>query len=103
MLQKDHESFFTLNNPISWSYIKIMHYCFLHDRLWTLPWIKSIYNELDITIHVTASQFSGHCDVINDRLWRHQQNENQASETQGQCVKIVIFIVIYGFILSCKK
>ena len=37
-------------------------------------------NELDIIIHVIASQLSGHCDVINDRLWRHQQNENQASE-----------------------
>ena len=37
-------------------------------------WIKSISNELDITIHVIESQLSGHCDVISIRLWRHQQN-----------------------------
>ena len=40
-------------------------------------WIKSISNELDITIHVIASQLSGYCDVINKRLWHHQQNLNQ--------------------------
>ena len=28
---------------------------FLHHRLWISLWIKSIYNELDITIHVIAS------------------------------------------------
>ena len=28
---------------------------------------------------------------------------NRASETQGQCMKIIIFIVIYGFVMSCKK
>ena len=49
-----------------------------------------------------ASQLSGHCDVISNRLWHHQ-NENQASETWGWCVKIVGFIVIYGFVMSCKK
>ena len=66
---------------------------FSHDRPWTSPWIKSISN---------ASQLSGHCDVIINRLWRHQQNESTASETRGQCVKIVVFIVIYGFVLSNK-
>ena len=30
-------------------------------------------------------------------------NENRASETQGRCVKIVDFIVIYGFVMLCKK
>ena len=38
---------------------------------------------------MTASQLSGHCDVISNRLWRHQQNENWASETRGRCVNIV--------------
>ena len=63
---------------------------FLQDRLWISPWIKSISNKLDITIHVIASQLSGHCDVISDWLWRHQQNENWASEARGRCVKIVV-------------
>ena len=76
---------------------------FLHDRPWILPWIKSISNELDITIHVIAPQVSGNCDVIGKRSWRDQQNENRASETRGRCVKLVVFIVIYGFVISCKK
>ena len=63
---------------------------FLHDRSWIAPWIKSISNELDITCHVFASQLSGHCDVIADRLWRHQQNVMRASEPRGFCVKILV-------------
>ena len=55
---------------------------FLHDRPWISPWIKSISNELDITCHVFASPLSGHCDVIANRLWRHQQNVKRASETR---------------------
>ena len=62
--------------------------CFLHDRPRILPWMKSKSNELDITIHVIASQLSCHCDVISNWLWRHHQNENQASETRRRCVKI---------------
>ena len=62
---------------------------YLHNRPWISPWIKSISNELDITIHVIASQFSGHCDIINNQLWCHLQNENRANETQGRCVKIM--------------
>ena len=58
---------------------------FLHDRSWISPWIKSISNELDIIIHVIASQLPGKCDVISNWLWRHQQNENRASETRGRC------------------
>ena len=76
---------------------------FLHDRPWISLWIKSISNELDNTIHVIASQLSGHCDVISNRLWRHQQNENRASETRVRCVNIVVFIVIHGFVISCKN
>ena len=47
---------------------------FLYDRLWMSPLIKSMSNESYITIHVIASQLSGHCDVNSNRLWRHQQN-----------------------------
>ena len=35
---------------------------------------------LNIIIHVIASQLFGHCDVIDNWLWRHQQNKNWASE-----------------------
>ena len=63
---------------------------FLHDRPWIPPWIKSISNELDIIIHVIASQLSRYCDVISNRLWRNQQNEDRASETRGRCIKIVV-------------
>ena len=57
---------------------------------WISPWMKSISNELDITIHVIASQLSDHCDVISDRLWHHQKNGNRAGETRGRYVKIVV-------------
>ena len=76
---------------------------FLHDRPWISPWIKSISNELDITCHVFASQSSGHCDVIANRLWRHHQNVKLASETRGWCVKIVVFSVIYGLVCRVRN
>ena len=58
-------------------------------------------NELDITIHLISPQLSGDCDVISNRLWCHQQDVNQSGETwPGQCVKMVVFIAIYGFIMS---
>ena len=76
---------------------------FLHERPSISPWIKSIYNELDIIIHVIASQLSCHSDIIGNRLWRHQQNENWVSETRGRCVNIAVFIIIYIFVMSCKK
>ena len=63
---------------------------FLHDRPWISPWIKSISNELDIDIHVIASQLSGHCDIIGNRWWRHQENENWVSEPRERWVKIVV-------------
>ena len=70
---------------------------FLHDRPWISLWIKLISNELDITCHVFASQWSGHCDVITNQLWCHQQSVKGASETWG-CVKILVF----SFILNTK-
>ena len=66
------------------------HASFLHDRPWILPWIKSISNELGIAIHMIASQLSGHCHVIGNQLWRHQQNENCVSEIRERCIEIVI-------------
>ena len=55
----------------------------------------------NIDFHVIESRLSGHYDVISNWLWRHQQYENRASETLGRCVKIFIFVMIYGFIMSC--
>ena len=63
---------------------------FLHDRPWISPPIRLISNELDTTIDVIASQWSGHCDVISNQLWRHRQNVNRTSETRGRCVQIVV-------------
>ena len=60
-------------------------------------WIKSISNQLYITFNAIASQLSGHCGVISNLLWRHQQNVNRASGTLRR------FIVIYGFFISYKK
>ena len=60
-------------------------------------------NELDITIHVIVSQLSGHCDVISNLLWHQQQNENRASVTWGRSARIVLFVIIYGFVMSYKK
>ena len=65
-------------------------YSFLHDRLWILPWIKSISNKLDIIIHVITSQLYGHCDVISNQMWLHQQSVNRTSKTRGRCVQIAI-------------
>ena len=62
---------------------------FLHDQPRISPWIKVISNELNITFHVITSQLSGHCDVINNRLWRHQHNGSRVTQTQKLCVKIV--------------
>ena len=76
---------------------------FLHGRSWISPGIKSISNELDITIHVIASQLSGYCDVINKRLWHHRQNVNPASAARGRRVKVVVFIAIFIVVMSCKK
>ena len=73
---------------------KLKKSIFLYDQSWISPWIKSISNELNITIHV---------NVISNRLWRHQQNENRTRETRGRCVKIVVFIVIFGFVMWCKN
>ena len=76
---------------------------FLRERPWISPWIQLTSNELNITVHVITSQFSSYCDVTNKRFWRHQQNVNPAIEARGRCVKIVVFIVIFIVVMSCKK
>ena len=88
----------------------VHHWCiystnqyFLYDPLWISPWIKSISNKSDITIHGIAPQWPGHCDVIGNRLWRYQQNVNRTSETQCRCVKIIIFIIIYGLLFHVRN
>ena len=68
---------------------------FLQDRPWISPWIKSISNELDIIIHVIASQLSRYCDIISNRLWRHQQKKDRASEARRRCLKIVRNEIMY--------
>ena len=96
-----------LSNPSDLPcYFKNAHnrHTFLHNWPWISQWIKPISSELDITFHVSESQLSGYCDVISNLLWHHQQNENQASEIRGWSIKLfIIFIVIYGFVMSCKK
>ena len=76
---------------------------FLHKRLWILPWIKSISNELDIIILVIASQLSDQCDTISNRLWRHQQNENRASETRRRYAKIVVLSSFMDSLCSVRN
>ena len=78
---------------------------FLHDRPWISPWIKSISNELDITIHEIASQLSHYCDVISNRLRRHVTSsaERRPSETRERCVNIAVSIVIYGFVSRVRN
>ena len=50
-----------------------------------------------------ASQLSVHCDVIANRLWRHQQNIKRARHSTGIMCEDPRFSVIYGFVMSCKK
>ena len=65
--------------------------------------ILSRYLTLDIIIHASAPQLSCHCDVISNRLGHHQQNVKRAIETEGQCMKITVFIVSLGFVMSSNK
>ena len=41
-----------------WRVKASVNHPFLDDRPWISPWIKSISNELDLTIHVIVSQLS---------------------------------------------
>ena len=63
------------------------------------PWIKSISNDLDITIHVIASQLFGHCDVISNRSTKRELSEWYT----GAMCKDRCYIVISAFVMSCKK
>ena len=50
-----------------------------------------------------ASQLPGYCDVINKRLWRHEQNVNPAREARRRCVYIVVFIVILSSLCRVRN
>ena len=80
---------------------RVLKQIFFHDRPWISPWINSISNELDMTIHVIASQLSGYCDVINNRVWRHQQSVKLASEARDRCVKIPNSCIWLGYLSLC--
>ena len=67
-------------------------YWFMHDRPWISLWIKSISNQLNITIQMIASQLFGYCDVISNPLWHHQQNVNRASKTRVKKVWRSLFL-----------
>ena len=43
---------------------------------------KYRWNKVDI-----IKSISNQCDVISNRLWRHQQNVNRAGETRVRCMK----------------
>ena len=49
------------------------------------------------------SQLSGNCDVIDNRLWRHQQNINRESGKRRQCMRIAVFIVIDWFVCRVRN
>ena len=68
----------------------------LNDRSYISPWIKSISNVLDINCHVFASQLFGHCDVIANRLWRHQQTVKRASESREWYVNILVITLSWA-------
>ena len=74
---------------------------FLHDRLWISLWIKLISNELDFIIHVIASQLSRHSDIISNRLWCHQHNEDQ--ERHGDDVLRSSFFTSFMDSLCCVR
>ena len=46
-----------------------------------------------------ASQLSGRCDVISNRLWRHQQNKTRTSETRERRVKVDVFLSSFMYSL----
>ena len=66
-----------------------------------MPWMKSISNKLNITIHVIAWCLSQvHCDLISNRLWCHQQNLIRASETRDRCKNNILFTFLLSFMDS---
>ena len=77
---------------------------FLHDRPWISQWIKSIFNELNTTIHVIASQLSGHCDVSGQQLIVTSSAERKHSEWQmGTVCKDRRFYRHLWIVMSCEK
>ena len=76
---KQHAIVWTNDDQVMWREIASLDYNNDLTVVLTRPAVnitvnKSIYNELEITIHVIASKLSRYCDAIINRLWRHQQN-----------------------------
>ena len=47
---------------------------FLHEQSWILPWIKSIYNELNITFYVFVPSYNAETILVPSlhiKGWRH--------------------------------
>ena len=59
-----------------------------------MPWIKSIYSDLDITFYLLASKSSGHVMV----LWRHQQYivTSPAVRKQSEETPNRLFVIMRG-------
>ena len=59
-------------------------------------------NKTDIFPRARATNAKSRSSVWN-RLWRHHQNVNRASETHIWCVGIGFLIFMSWFIMSCKR
>ena len=81
----------------------VSDYSLLHNQPWILPWIKLIFNMLNITFLVHKLQLLHRVMYLRPQLCCRQQHVNWVSKTWGQCVKINTFIVIYGYSMCCKK
>ena len=76
-------------HPIKYAHILlcfVFYIIFLHDRPWISPWIKSISNEIDITIHNSGN--------------KHQNNRVVSTETVRHSSTYIILYVLNGFMLS---
>ena len=71
--------------------------CHVLTPIW--PWIKSIFNELDINFHVLVSQLSGHVT----ELGRHQQNVNRAGGTRSRCMGSVFLSPCMDWLCRARK
>ena len=94
----------------AWKYIPYFSHMgttiLIHDQPWIWPWLKLIFNKLDITFSMCTSQTLCHVmPVISAAidLWRHHQNINWACETWGWSCKDHLFIISYGFFVSYEN
>ena len=74
-----------------------------HDRLWILLWMKSISNELDITIYMIMSQLVGHCDIISNWLWRSHNNVSWVSKAQVHVYSLLFLLSFMNLICPVRN